>query len=244
MISINLFKKKELKGYTFIEGFPGLGLVGPMAISYIVDKLSMEYIGYLESNDFPPLVSIHRRVPMPPIRVYVSDKYKIITIFAEFAVPIELVYELSGKVYKFIKENGIKDIFSIGGVPKLEEQDAIFVLASTAELVKTAEKAGLKPIQEGVATGVSALLLSSAAMEKFPDVSILVPIMQNVVSPKYAEEAINSLNNLVHLNIDTSELDKEAKLLESKIREMIKKHTESHENYKRAINGSGPSMYA
>ena len=44
MINIKIFKKKDLKNYTLIEGFPGLGLVGPMAISYIIEKLGMDYI--------------------------------------------------------------------------------------------------------------------------------------------------------------------------------------------------------
>ena len=244
MIKIKIMKKKDLKGYTLIEGFPGMGLVGPMAISYIVDKLGMEYVGYLESGDFPPLVSIHRSVPMPPIRVYVNDKYKVATVFAEFAIPMELIYELSNVVYSFVKDNGISSIYSIGGIPKTEDQDKVFALASTSELVKSVEKAGLKPIEEGVATGVSAILLENSAQDKFPDISILVPITQNIIDPKYAEQAINSLNNLLHLNIDTAELEKEAKMVDEKIRELIKKHTETHDDYKRAIDSSGPSMYA
>lgn len=245
MIKIKILKKKSLKGYTMIEGFPGLGLVGPMAISYIIDKLGMEYIGYLESDDFPPLISIHHRIPMPPIRVYASDKYKIVTIFAEFAMPMELIYTLSNSVYDFVKDNGVTRIFSIGGIPKLESKDStVFAMASTPELIKSLEKAGLKPVEEGVATGVSALLLTDSTMDKFPDISILVPITQNIVDPKYAEQAINSMNTLLHLDIDTKELQKEAQLVESKIQELIKKHTESHENYKQAISGSGPSMYA
>jgi uncharacterized protein len=244
MINIKMLKKRDIRGYTLIEGFPGLGLVGPMAISYIIDKLGMEYVGYLESEDFPPLISIHHKVPMPPIRVYVSDKYKIVTIFAEFAIPMELIYNLSSSVYKFIKDNGVTRMFSIGGIPKLDAKDVIFALASTPELIKSADKAGLKTIEEGVATGVSALLLSSATQDGFSDLSILVPITQNIIDPKYAEQAIKILNTLLLLKIDTKELENEAKTVESKIQEMIKKHTESHENYKQAISDSGPSMYA
>ncbi len=244
MINIKILKKKDLKGYTLIEGFPGLGLVGPMAISYIIDKLGMEYIGYLESDDFPPLISIHHKTPMPPIRVYANDKYKIVTIFAEFAMPMELIYPLSNAVYKFTKDNGITKIFSIGGIPKLDGKDIVYVMASTPELVKSLEKSGFKPIEEGVATGVSALLLTSSTQDKLSDVSLLVPITQNIIDPKYAELAINSLNTLLHLDIDTNELEKEAKLVEAKIQELIKKHTESHENLKQGISDSGPSMYA
>jgi uncharacterized protein len=244
VINIKILKKKDLKGYTLIEGFPGLGLVGPMAISYIIDKLGMEYIGYLESDDFPPLISIHHKTPMPPIRVYVNDKYKIVTIFAEFAMPMELIYPLSNSVYKFVKDNSIAKIFSMGGIPKLDGKDIVYVMASTPELVKSLEKSGFKPIEEGVATGISALLLTNSTQDKLPDVSLLVPIIQNIIDPKYAELAIKSLNTLLHLDIDTTELEKEARLVEAKIQELIKKHTESHENYKQAITDSGPSMYA
>ena len=94
MIEIKMFKQVNLKGFTFIEGFPGAGLVGPMTISYIIDKLKLEYVGYMKSTDFPPLVSIHKNEPMPPIRIYCSTDRKdekIVTIFAEFAIPLELV---------------------------------------------------------------------------------------------------------------------------------------------------------
>ena len=42
MIEIKLVKDVDMKGATLIEGFPGIGLVGPMAVSYIIDKLNME----------------------------------------------------------------------------------------------------------------------------------------------------------------------------------------------------------
>ena len=38
-------QKTSLDGYTLIEGFPGMGLVGTIAAKYIVEKLNYEYIG-------------------------------------------------------------------------------------------------------------------------------------------------------------------------------------------------------
>ena len=58
MIEIRLFKDQNLKGYTFIEGFPGAGLVVPMASSYMIEKLGMEYVGYLNSDMFPPIAAV------------------------------------------------------------------------------------------------------------------------------------------------------------------------------------------
>lgn len=245
MIEIKLFKDTNFKGYTFIEGFPGAGLVGPMTISYIIDKLQMKYIGYLESDQFPPLVSIHKNQPMPPIRVYATDKEKIITVFAEFAIGMEMISELSNKIYEFIRASGISSIYSIGGIPTQSEDDKDpYAITSGGDSAKNAQSAGLKPIDEGVATGITALLLMKATMDKLPDISMMVPVQQNIIDPMYAEIAIKQLNKLMNLKIDVTELDKEAKMVEAKIREIINKHKESLDTHKKAVESTGPSMYA
>ncbi|MDE1870617.1 MAG: proteasome assembly chaperone family protein [Candidatus Micrarchaeota archaeon] len=245
MIEIKLFEDKNFKGYTFIEGFPGAGLVGPMTISYMIDKLQMKYVGYMESENFPPLISIHKSQPMPPIRVYCSEKERIITIFAEFAITIELVSALSDSVYDFIKKNGITDVYSIGGIPMQQDgNDTPFVVASNSKSLKKAQDAGLKSINEGVATGVSAMLLIRSSINSLNAIDIMVPVKQNVINPIYAEIAIKSINKLMNLNIDVAELEKEAKAVEVKIRELINKHKETHDNYKKTVDSTGPSMYA
>ncbi|MGI0134946.1 MAG: PAC2 family protein, partial [Candidatus Micrarchaeaceae archaeon] len=178
------------------------------------------------------------------IRVYASEKAKIVTIFAEFAMPLELTRDLADSVYSMIKETGIVRVFSIGGMPLQNAQSAAFAIASSPSLLKEAQKAGLKPIGEGVATGVSALLLARSTIDGFSNTNIMVAIDQTIINPKYAKTAIESLKKLIKLNIDTSDLDKEAKLVEEKIKEIIKKHAESHDTYKKTVEGAGPSMYA
>ncbi len=249
MINIKMLEKPSLKGFTLIEGFPGTGLVGPMAISYIIEKLGMKYIGYIESNSFPPLVAIHGDRPLPPVRIYYSEKASTVTILAEFAIPLEATYELAQKLFAFVKENGISKIVSIGGIPSSQpmELDTVFAITSTDALKKETQKAGLKQIGEGVATGVSAMILMNAAIEGIDDISILIPVDPNILDPKYAELAIVNLNKLTNLNVDIKELDKEAKEVEAKIRELMKKRNEMQDAHKKAVGvgeEAGPYMYA
>lgn len=253
MINFKLDKKINLEGYTFLEGFPGVGLVGSMTISYIIEKLKMESIGYLESSDFPPLISIHKNIPMSPIRIYVSEKKKLISIFAEFSIPIGLTHELSDKLFSFIKEQKISKIISISGIPIAKDQsdeqnkdienNEVFFVASDENLIKSIENLKIKPINEGISSGLNALLLFKSVVEKISDISILVPIDPSIVDPKYAEIAIKSINKLIELNIDTDELEKEAKSVESKLKTIITKGKETHDQYKKAIEDAGPSMY-
>ena len=106
------------------------------------------------------------------------------------------------------------------------------------------KKAGINIISEGVATGISAMLMINATSEKVRDTNLLVQVDQSIVDPKYAEIAIKSLNKILDLKIDITELDKEAKAIEAKIRDVIKKNRESHESFKEATDAAGPSMYA
>ncbi len=249
MISIKLLKKSNLNGYTFLEGFPGAGLVGPMSISYMINKLKMKYIGYIEGDNFPPLVSIHNSMPMPLIRIYVSDEQKIATAFAEFAIPIELVKELSNVLFGFIKDSGISRIYSIGGIPQsqqaaLGEQQKPFGVASNVALAKDMAKANVQQIVEGVSTGVGAMLLIRSTLDGFDDINLMVQVQQNVVDPIYAITAIDTLRKMMGLKIDTADLDKEAKIIEAKIRDLTSRHKEAHETYKKGVEDSGPSMYA
>ena len=247
MIEIKM-QKKNLDGYTFIEGFPGAGLVGPMAINYLIEKLKMENIGYLESDKFPPLISIHDDVPMHPVRVYISEKLKLVTIFAEFAIPIEMTFELSNTVYSdIIKKGGINRVVSISGIPTQQEEvpKDVFGVASSKKLVKDViEKNGLKPIGDGMATGVNAIILGMAMNDSLDDINILVPINPALIDPEYAVLAIKSMNSILGVDIDTTELDKEAKLVESKVKDLMKKTKETHETYKKSLDDTGPSMYA
>jgi uncharacterized protein (TIGR00161 family) len=250
MMEIKMLKKVDLEGATFVEGFPGIGLVGPMSISYMIDKLAMEYVGFIDGSNFPPLISIHKGEPMPPVRLYYAKESKIITIFAEFAMPLDLVYEIVQTVYGFVIKNKIKKIYSIGGLPVNQGTGAqkavtgVFGVASKKALAVAMQKAGLKPISEGVSTGVSALLLTKSKVDEIDNINLMVAVQPGIVDPAYAESAIVCLNKLMSLDIDVSELDKEAKQVEAKISEIINKHKESHETYKNAVNDSGPSMYA
>ena len=69
-------KKIDLKGYTLIEGFPGMGLVGTIGAKYIVEKLNFNEMGYLESDIFVPILRVHEGIPIYPSRIFVNEKKK------------------------------------------------------------------------------------------------------------------------------------------------------------------------
>ncbi|VVB77368.1 PAC2 family protein [uncultured archaeon] len=247
MIAIKLFKEQNLKGYTLIEGFPGIGLVGPMAASYMIEKLGMDYIGYVASDFFPPIAAVHEGTPMHTARISKDAKNKLGIIFSEFTIPTNAVYQLGDETISFIRKYGLQRVISIGGMPSSKQDEVPYVITSDPALLKKASAQGIKQIKEGVIAGVSAVLLTSAVELGIPTMNLLVQVNPEIMNPKYAETAIQGLHKLIGLEIDLSELQKETKEVEAKVRELLKKAKDSKERYQKQAgetDSSGPSMYA
>ncbi len=244
MIEIKLFKDYSLKNYTLIDAFPGVGLVGPMAGSYMIEKLQMEYIGYIDSNEFPPIAAIHYGKPMFPARLYKDDKYKLIIAMSEFVIPSGSVYELSRELLAFVRKNGISKTISISGMPSQKPSENVFITSPDEEIIKRVNKLGMKVISEGVVAGVGAILMTNSNQFKVESMNILVEVNPQVMDPKYAEIALRGLNKLINIDIELKSLQEESKVVEAKMRDVIKKMKETPEHYNKAAEATGPSMYA
>ncbi len=244
MINIKLFKDYNLKGYTLLEGFPGAGLVGSMACSYIIEKLDMEYIGYIESDYFPPIATIHNGVPMFPARIYKDDKSKMVIIIAEFTIPSSAIYQLSAEILAFVRKYGIVKIISISGMPSAKPSTSLYISSPDSAVIKKASSSGIKPIAEGVIAGISAILITNSTQYKIPMINMLVEVNPQILDPKYAEIAIEGLNKLMNTNIDLKDLEEEAKEVEARIKNLMKKVKDTHTATENAVEATGPSMYA
>lgn len=245
MIEIKLNGDQDLNGYTLIELFPSMGLVGAMAGSYMIEKLNMECIGYLKSDLFPPIAAVHDSKPMLPARVYKSSSLKLVLFMAEFIIPPQLITPLAAELLSFSRKYKISRMVSVGGLPSKSPGDSIYAVSST-DIGQQMQKAGIMPIGEGMIGGVSALLLNNAAEYGIPVLDILVEVNPLIMDPKYAELAITGLNRILSINIDLAELHKEVKLVEAKIHETMKKVKE-HQDHMESGEPPVPSdqsMYA
>ncbi len=55
---------------TVLEAFPGIGLVGGIAINFMIEKLKMRYVGYMESKFLPPVAILKDGLVYPPVKIY------------------------------------------------------------------------------------------------------------------------------------------------------------------------------
>jgi uncharacterized protein len=225
--------KYDLKSPYLIEGFPGIGLVGTISANYIVEKLGMELFGYVTSEHFSPIASIHNYSPLHPARMYKSRKHNLVVLFSELIIPMKTIYPLSQEILGWARKHKVKQIISLGGINIKGAQDTVYGIASMPLLGQRLEKKGVRLIREGVTTGVSGVLLAECATRNFPAVSLLSEAHAEYMDPKGAAMVLEALSNYINVKIDTRELTKQGKEIEKKAKTMLEQAKGADEAYKK-----------
>lgn len=236
-VEIVITEKADLKNHVLIEGFPGVGLVGTIAVSYIVEKEKMRPIGHIISSRFPPMTTIHKGRPYYPMRIYKHPKKRFCVLLAEFVVPTGIVYHLAKEIMAFAKKNKIRQIVSLAGMSSPDgagKSAEIFGIASNDEMHNYLQSKGIKMIEEGVTTGVSGVLIAESSRTRFPAISLLAQSEMKMPDPGASAALVRELDDIIGLDVNTDELAKEAGDIERKMRGLMTKAVKEKQTYQEA----------
>lgn len=232
-ISFVEFGKNNLRDYTLIEGFPGMGLVGTIAAKHIVEKGGFEEIGYIDSDMFAPIVRIHEGMPVRPARIYVNKVKKIAAIVSEQVIPRQFTYAVAKKTVEWMAEKGITELVSLSGVQSSgSNREMLYGIAANEQSKKVLEKYGIEEISEGITTGITAFILMELKGAKIDAISLLANV-QLSADYKAAAEVLKKLNQMFSLSLNVEPLLEEARETERMLLDQLKKLKETRDDAER-----------
>jgi len=240
------YKKVNLAGYTLIEGFPGLGLVGTIAVKYLVERLKFEPIGHIETNFFIPIISIKHGLPVYPSRIFVHKKKKLVAIISEQIIPKAMVRPLAKAVVKWITQKGIHKVISLEGIRtkgSMKKMESVYGIADSEVAKKDLKKNKITIVMDGITTGVTAMILLELSQNKKINSYSLLGNVQIAADYKASAECLRRLNSMLNLSIDVEPLLKEAKETEQALLKQLESLRETHESVKRFETGRSTPMY-
>ncbi len=230
VVQLRIVEKPKLKNPSIIEGFPGIGMIGTIATSFLAEKLNMKLIGYFSSPHFPPIAAIHDYVPVSPARIYASEEHDLVVIFSELVIPAQLVISLSEKIIEFAETYKAKAIYSFAGIASPQPDDKMYAIASTKKLVEEMRKQNFELVKEGATQGVSGVLIAECAAAKFPAVNFMCQTAAPL-DPRHAAKLLDKVMPMIGVNVDTKSLVAEAEKVENKIKEAMDKMKQMHADY-------------
>ncbi len=221
-------KKKELKNPIIFAGFVGAGLVGPVAINHIINKLEMEEIAVMRSKYLPPSTVFMKGRLRHPFRFYSNPDGTICAIICEITLRMEGLYCLVASILDWAAEKGSKEIVILDGVASTEHDDKAYC-AAEEDLVRTMADKDINMIPQGFITGMPGGILNECLVREIQGLTLLAKA--NKTSPDSAAAAtlIEALNRFYEMDIDTTKLKEEGDRINSEFSELSQKYVEHRE---------------
>ena len=228
---IKEIKKVELKDPVLIEGLPGLGLVGKIAIRYLIKKLKAKKFAHLYSPHFPYYVLVNNKGSVRLLRgtFYYwknnNNKNDLILFTGDSqSQTIEGQYEIADCMLNFSHKHKVKTIATIGGYRKeIKEKPQVYVAATTQNLLDHALNSGAKLGKSGSPiVGTAGLILGLAGFKKMEALCLLGETRGYMPDPLAAKSVLEILSSAFNFEIDLEELNEEITKAETMVTRLQK----------------------
>jgi uncharacterized protein len=215
---IKEFTTIEANNPVLIEGLPGLGLVGKIAIRYLIKQLKAKKIAYLYSPHFPYFVLVNKKGNVRLLRgaFYYwknpSGASDLLFFTGDSqSQTIEGQYEIADQMLDFSQKHNVKTIVTIGGYrmePK--EKPKVYIAATSQEVLDKALAAGAIVSSSGSPiVGTAGLILGLARLKKMEALCLLGETRGYLPDPLAAKSVLEIIKSTFGFEIDLTGLNEE-----------------------------------
>ena len=237
---INQFGKiPKLNKPIFIEGLPGIGNVGKVAVDFLIDELKAKKIYEITSYTFPHSVFVNEDnlVELPIVEIFYkqfNDKRDLLLLGGDVQ-PIDEIssYEFSENILDIVDKFNGKEVITLGGIglADIPKKPRVYCTGNTKKIIERYKNELVSNKLYGVVgpiIGVSGLLLGLAGRRNMEAISFLAETYGHpmYLGIKGAKEILKILDKKLNLDIDINKLDKEIKDIENQLMKKTEQLTE------------------
>lgn len=228
--------KPRIKNPILIEGLPGIGNVGKIAMDFIIENLKAKEMAKIYSHSFPHTVFLNENnlVDLPAVTLYykrINGKDYIFLGGDVQPVNETACYRFCDLVLDIVEEFGCKEVVTLGGIAlnKLPKNPKVFVTGNDINFVKSFKGASNEIYGiVGPIIGVSGLLLGLGSLRDMKTAALLT---QTYGHPSYfgvkgSRESLKVLEKRFRLGVNVKKLSDEIEEIEEEIKTKAKQMDE------------------
>lgn len=221
--------RNKIKDPVLIEGLPGIGNIGKIAVDFIIDDLKAKKIYEINSYNFPHAVFVNENhlVELPTIEIYYKKiNGKDILLLSGDIQPIDehSCYEFCEEVLDMVEKYGCKEIITIGGIglQQIPQNPRVYCTANNSKIVEKYRTKNLHSNIYGVVgpiMGVTGLLVGLSKKRNINSIAFLAETFShpNYLGIKGSGEVLKILDKKLNLRLDLKKLDSEISEIEKEM---------------------------
>jgi uncharacterized protein len=193
----------------FVIGFAGVGMIGTIMTNELIEQLEMKQIGYVLSEDLPPITLFYDGLLKHPFRIYYQPEYNLVVAVCEIPFNPGSYTDLARTLMDWALKSGISDVICAQGMA-VED----LVQMSPAPVYAAAEKEILDKIlthdvqrpPRGLIMGAEAAILNECLNNRLNGAVYLTPANPKVPAPEGAAVILQKLSEVYHFPIKVDHL--------------------------------------
>ncbi len=206
--------KPKLRNPVLVEGLPGIGNVGKIAVGHLIRELRAKKFARLYYSDFPPQVIVRKSGYIEEMKnefYYFSGERDIVFITGNTqALSPPGQYSLAWKIMEIAEELGVVEVYTLGGlgVGRNVEKPRVFAATTSRrfkELLKEKEVV-LERDGEGQIIGISGLLMALAKMKGLPGLCLMGETSGFYPDYRAAGMVLELLAELLNISVNVQKL--------------------------------------
>jgi len=227
---LELEKVSALKDPVLIEGLPGIGFVGKLALEYMIEELKAKKIAEIYSHHFPHQVLMEKdgtlKMLKNEIYLYKDPKKKrdVLLLVGDIQpASAEAQYEVINCVLDYMEENKVKEVITLGGYStgKITEKPRVFAAVSDVKEIERYKPLGVLFGQtEGSIIGAAGLLIGLGKLRGIIGVCFMGETHGSYIDHRSAQKVLEIVAKFLGIKIDTTRLIEKAKESEKIIRKI------------------------
>ncbi|MFB0528289.1 MAG: PAC2 family protein [bacterium] len=234
---VKLQKEPKLNSPYMVAAWPGMGNVALKAATYLKEKLKAEEFGEIEAGGFfhPVGASIKANVveipKFPKSKFYYwkdsRSSHDLVIFLGEAQPSLEKEYEFACEILDSVGKLGVERVYTFAAMPSVMEHThdpKVWGVVTDPLLVKDFRDYGVSLMNEGQISGMNGLLLAVAKEKGFQGICLLGELPYYTIqieNPKSSKVVLEVLCKMLGIEVDTSELDYQAKRIEGEIEKFV-----------------------
>ena len=238
--------KVELKNPVLIEGLPGMGMVGRIAVRFLIKHFGAVRFAEVYSPHFPYYVLVNKKGSVRLLRCEffscrnpTGENDLVFLVGDSQAQTIEGQYEVTNAILDYAVKLGVKTIVTIGGYrQEADEAPRVVAVSTSPELLEKAlqAKAVASPAGNPI-VGTAGLMLGLAKFRKVDALCLLGETRGYLPDPVAAKSILEVLAGMFGLKVDYSALDtqiEKSKEIATKMREIEERREKFSQKMRRS----------
>ena len=232
-------KMPKLNKPVFIEGLPGIGNVGKVAVDFLIDEIKAKKIYEMTSYTFPHSVFVNEDnlIELPMVEIFYKQIKggRDILLLGGDVQPVDEIssYEFSEIVLDLFEKFNGREVITLGGIglAEIPKKPKVYCTGNSRNIINKYKSELVSNKLYGVVgpiVGVSGLLLGLASQRRIEAISFLAETYGHpmYLGIKGAKEILKVLEQQLNLKLHIDKLDREIKNIENDI---IKKSDQLNE---------------